>query len=219
MLRSFLAVLTFALALTLAVAMPREAHAEAGLASWYGPGLYGNSTASGEVLTPSTYGVAHPSLPFGTSLTICHAGACAHGVPVIDRGPYAGGRVLDLTKPVADEIGLTAVGVGRVTYSSGQTPRAAASASAAPQERERPARGHRYEWRKTTVERESASQRHTVRAVQDRPYSAPNGEYEIQSGDTLTTIALELGTSVNHLAQANGIDNPNLIYAGDVLLY
>ena len=84
--------LVLACLLAAAPGMAKEAEATTGGASWYGPGLYGNSTASGEVLTPSTWGAAHNTLPFGTELTICYQGACANNVPVIDRGPYVGGR-------------------------------------------------------------------------------------------------------------------------------
>jgi rare lipoprotein A len=92
-----------------------KAEAQTGYASWYSmPGAY---TASGQVMTASTWGAAHRSLPFGTELTVCYAGGgCAYNVPVIDRGPYVYGRDLDVTAAVADQIGLTYAGVGLVTW-------------------------------------------------------------------------------------------------------
>ena len=92
-----------------------KAQAQTGYASWYSiPGAY---TASGQVMTASTWGVAHPTLPFGTELTVCYAGGgCAYDVPVIDRGPYVYGRDLDVTAAVADQIGLTYAGVGLVSW-------------------------------------------------------------------------------------------------------
>jgi rare lipoprotein A (peptidoglycan hydrolase) len=91
-----------------------KAEARTGYASWYSiPGAY---TASGQVMTASTWGVANRTLPFGTELTVCYAGRCAYDVPVIDRGPYVYGRELDLTAAVADRIGLTYAGVGLVTW-------------------------------------------------------------------------------------------------------
>ena len=91
-----------------------KAEARTGYASWYSiPGAY---TASGQVMTASTWGVAQRTLPFGTELTVCYAGACAYNVPVIDRGPYIYGRDLDVTAAVADEIGLTYAGVGPVSW-------------------------------------------------------------------------------------------------------
>jgi rare lipoprotein A (peptidoglycan hydrolase) len=66
-------------------------------ASWYGPGLYGNKLACGGTLTPGTVGVANKTLPCGTKVTLRYHGHVAT-VPVVDRGPYAAGRVYDLTE-------------------------------------------------------------------------------------------------------------------------
>lgn len=66
------------------------------IASWYGPGFYGNRTACGQVYTPEIIGVAHRTLPCGTLVTIEFRGR-AMTVPVIDRGPYIAGRTLDLS--------------------------------------------------------------------------------------------------------------------------
>jgi len=68
-----------------------------GAASWYGPGLYGNSLGCGGTLTPATLGVAHKSLPCGTKVTLRHRGRSAT-VRVVDRGPYVAGREWDLTE-------------------------------------------------------------------------------------------------------------------------
>jgi rare lipoprotein A (peptidoglycan hydrolase) len=66
------------------------------LASWYGPGFYGNHTACGQVYTPEIFGVAHLTLPCGTKLTLTY-GSRSVTVAVIDRGPYIAGRTLDLS--------------------------------------------------------------------------------------------------------------------------
>ena len=66
------------------------------VASWYGPGFYGNRTACGQVYTPEIIGVAHRTLPCGTMVTIQFRGR-SMTVPVIDRGPYVAGRTLDLS--------------------------------------------------------------------------------------------------------------------------
>lgn len=68
----------------------------AAAASWYGPGLYGNSLACGGTLTPSTLGVAHRSLPCGSKLTL-RRGNRSVRVRVVDRGPFVTGREFDLT--------------------------------------------------------------------------------------------------------------------------
>ena len=70
------------------------------LASWYGPGLYGNRLGCGGRLGTSQLGVAHKSLPCGTKVTLRHRGRVVR-VPVIDRGPYVGAREYDLTAATA----------------------------------------------------------------------------------------------------------------------
>ena len=69
-------------------------------ASWYGPGLYGNRLGCGGTLTAGRLGVAHKSLPCGAKVTLRHGGHTVR-VPVIDRGPYVGGREFDLTAATA----------------------------------------------------------------------------------------------------------------------
>jgi rare lipoprotein A (peptidoglycan hydrolase) len=66
------------------------------IASWYGPGFYGNRTACGQVYTPEIIGVAHRTLRCGTLLVLEYRGRTVT-VPVIDRGPYIAGRTLDLS--------------------------------------------------------------------------------------------------------------------------
>ena len=66
------------------------------IASWYGPGFYGNRTACGQVYTPEIIGVAHQTLRCGTMLVLEYRGRTMT-VPVIDRGPYIAGRTLDLS--------------------------------------------------------------------------------------------------------------------------
>jgi rare lipoprotein A len=78
-------------------------------ASWYGPGFYGNQTACGQVLTPGMLGVANNSLPCGTKVTLRYHGRSVT-VPVIDRGPFAGGREYDLTEATKQRLGFGDVG-------------------------------------------------------------------------------------------------------------
>jgi rare lipoprotein A (peptidoglycan hydrolase) len=86
-----------------------------GGASWYGPGLWGRSTACGAVLRPTTIGVAHKTLPCGTMVRFTYEGRTVTA-PVIDRGPYIKGRAWDLTAAASEAIGLESVGVARVGY-------------------------------------------------------------------------------------------------------
>ena len=74
-------------------------------ASWYGPGLYGNRTGCGGTLDAGRLGVAHRSLPCGTMVTF-KRGSREVRVPVIDRGPYVGGREYDLTEATAQRLGF-----------------------------------------------------------------------------------------------------------------
>ena len=83
-------------------------------ASWYA--LWGNTTACGDVVTAEDWTAAHKTLPCGQKITVCYTNGCARGVVITDRGPYVAGRDLDLNKPVADRIGLTADGVGAVDW-------------------------------------------------------------------------------------------------------
>jgi hypothetical protein len=79
------------------------------LASWYGPGLYGGRLGCGGTLTPHTLGVASKTLPCGSKVTLRHGGRTVR-VPVVDRGPYAGGRELDLTAATKDRLGFAGTG-------------------------------------------------------------------------------------------------------------
>ena len=74
-------------------------------ASWYGPGLYGSRLSCGGTLSAGRLGVAHRSLPCGTKVTLKH-GRRSVRVPVIDRGPYVGGREYDLTAATAERLGF-----------------------------------------------------------------------------------------------------------------
>jgi rare lipoprotein A (peptidoglycan hydrolase) len=66
------------------------------LASYFGPGLYGNRTACGQTLTTALQGVAHRTLPCGALVHLAYAGHDVT-VPVVDRGPNIAGREFDLT--------------------------------------------------------------------------------------------------------------------------
>lgn len=76
------------------------------IASWYGPGFYGNRTACGQVYTPEILGVAHRTLPCGTMLSLAFGGRTVT-VPVIDRGPFIAGRTLDLSNATRAALGCS----------------------------------------------------------------------------------------------------------------
>ena len=79
------------------------------LASWYGPGLYGQRLGCGGTLSAGSVGVAHKSLPCGARVTLRHGGRILR-VRVIDRGPYVGGREYDLTAATARRLGFSGHG-------------------------------------------------------------------------------------------------------------
>lgn len=83
------------------------------MATWYGPGFFGNQTACGQTLTPDMHGVAHKKLPCGTLVGILFEGR-EIAVPVIDRGPFHAGFSWDLTQATADALGFS--GTGRIGY-------------------------------------------------------------------------------------------------------
>jgi rare lipoprotein A len=91
------------------------ASAATGEASWYGPGFYGNRTANGEVFRPGTYTAAHRSLPFGTRVRVTNLNnGRSTVVRINDRGPFVGGRIIDLAHGAASDLGVTASGVATV---------------------------------------------------------------------------------------------------------
>lgn len=65
------------------------------LATWYGPGLFGNGMACGRRLTKRTFGIAHRTLPCGTLVHLSYRGRDIT-VRVVDRGPFSGAKI-DLT--------------------------------------------------------------------------------------------------------------------------
>jgi len=77
-----------------------------GPTSSYGPGLYGNKTASGSILTPSSIGIAHKTLPLGSQVRLTDPRTKKSiQVPVIDRGPYVGDRQADVTDATVKRMG------------------------------------------------------------------------------------------------------------------
>ena len=172
-----------------------RAEAETGLASWYGPGFEGLPTASGEPYDPYGYTAAHKTLPLGTDLTVSYGGRSVQ-VTVNDRGPYMGGRDLDLSQGAAEYLGLTRAGVDYVEYTY-----AGGGYDAG------------YETYPQTAQY-SGSTDYSSYASGDA-----GGVYVVQSGDTLSGIAAQLGTSVDDLTAANGIANPDLVYVGQTLYY
>ena len=88
---------------------------QSGKASWYGPGFHGKRTASGETFNTNEMTAAHRTLPFGTKVRVVNKKTGKSVVVRInDRGPYAHGRVIDLSRASAQAIGISGVGTVEV---------------------------------------------------------------------------------------------------------
>ena len=92
------------------------AKATEGRATWYGPGLYGNKTASGDVLKEGTMTAAHSSLPLGTEVKVTRLDTNESVTVVInDRKPYKEGTVIDLAHGAADALDIDDDGTANVS--------------------------------------------------------------------------------------------------------
>jgi len=88
---------------------------EVGIASWYGPGFDGNRTANGEIYDMNGISAAHKTLPFGTIVRVVELDTGRSIVVRInDRGPFVEGRIIDLSKGAAEELGIVDKGITRV---------------------------------------------------------------------------------------------------------
>ena len=86
-----------------------------GQASYYGAKYHGRPTASGETFNQNALTAAHPSLPFGTTVRVKNvANGRTVSVRINDRGPFVGGRIIDLSRAAASQLGMVQSGVGTV---------------------------------------------------------------------------------------------------------
>src|SRR5690606_8324948 len=87
-----------------------------GKAAWYGGRFHGRKTASGERFNKNKLTAAHLKLPFGTVVRVTNQkNGRSVEVRITDRGPYGGGRIIDLSEAAAREIGMIRAGVVPVT--------------------------------------------------------------------------------------------------------
>jgi rare lipoprotein A len=96
-------------------ALERASFTQEGVASWYGKTHQGRLTANGERFDMRALTAAHRSLPFGTVVRVTNldTGRTVR-LRVNDRGPYVGGRILDLSVAAAAALGLKEDGLARV---------------------------------------------------------------------------------------------------------
>jgi rare lipoprotein A len=93
----------------------RPSFLETGLASWYGPGFHGRTTASGEIFNQDKFTAAHRTLPWGSRVKVTNL---ANGKSVIvqinDRGPAVKSRIIDLSRAAARTLGMIEAGTTTV---------------------------------------------------------------------------------------------------------
>ncbi len=100
-------VLSTSLVTSAAEARSHHGVSGAGLASWYGPGFSGHRTASGERFNTGAFTAAHRSLPFGSRVLVTSRRTGRSVVVRInDRGPFVGGRVIDLSPAASHALGM-----------------------------------------------------------------------------------------------------------------
>jgi len=103
---------TLVLAALCGFLLTSTASAQSGLASYY---KHAGRTASGEAVNHAAMTAAHRTLPFGTRVRVTDtATGNSVVVRINDRGPFTGGRVIDLSHGAAQALGMTARGVARV---------------------------------------------------------------------------------------------------------
>lgn len=88
---------------------------ETGQASWYGPGFHGRPTATGERFDENALTAAHKTLPLPGLVEVTNLSNGRSAILRLnDRGPFVDGRIIDLSRGAAQELGLLNAGVGQV---------------------------------------------------------------------------------------------------------
>jgi len=104
-----------------------------GIASWYGSEFDGKPTASGELFNSDLFTAAHPTLPFGTVLTITNTQNNVRvNVRINDRGPFVAARIVDLSKAAAEVLDMLITGTAPVILEQAASNAALGPAGEAP---------------------------------------------------------------------------------------
>jgi len=115
MYRVILSTIAVAMLAAMQLTFSNQARAAGGLASFYGADFAGRQTANGEIFNPGALTAASLSLPFGTIVRVTNRyNGRSVTVRINDRGPYIGGRVIDLSSAAASAIGMVNSGVAPV---------------------------------------------------------------------------------------------------------
>ena len=101
----------------------RAGHVETGMASWYGPGFHARKTASGEIFDMNQVSAAHKTLPLFSVVRVVNLNNNKEvTVRINDRGPFVGGRLIDLSYAAAQKIGMIDAGVVPVRVTVAKVP-------------------------------------------------------------------------------------------------
>ena len=102
---------------------PDRPLSQTGIASWYGPGFHGQATASGAIYNQNQLTAAHRTLPLGTRVMVTNlTNGRTIEVAINDRGPFAKGRVIDLSQAAAAALDMLGPGTARVRVEVIETP-------------------------------------------------------------------------------------------------
>lgn len=93
----------------------QEDYRETGVASWYGPDFHGRPTANGETFDQHALSAAHTTLPLPSLVRVTNLeNGRAMTLRVNDRGPFVDGRIIDVSRAAARELGFISQGTARV---------------------------------------------------------------------------------------------------------
>lgn len=110
--------LVFATSLLLSLSSCARKITETGKGSYYADKFEGRATASGEKFDQGKLTAAHRTLPFGTKVKVTNvSNGRSVTVRVNDRGPFAAGRIIDVSKKAAKKLGMVDAGVANVKIS------------------------------------------------------------------------------------------------------
>jgi rare lipoprotein A len=91
------------------------AYVETGIASWYGPGFHGNETANGEIYDQNDLTAAHRTLPMPSVVRVTNLeNGKSIKLRINDRGPFARGRIIDVSKRAAELLEFKQQGTAKV---------------------------------------------------------------------------------------------------------
>ena len=92
-----------------------QGYSAVGTASWYGDAFHGRRTANGEIFDKGSISAAHPTLPLPSYVRVTNlSNGRSLIVRVNDRGPYHGGRVMDVSQRVAEALAFKNEGTGHI---------------------------------------------------------------------------------------------------------